>query len=184
MSSTTSRPQSSSGPAHEQTSGLATVRQQLLEAYERETATTLKVLRAYPEDQSELQPHHLCKPARELAWMFAGELRLASAALRGTFDMSKFLKPAPATLGEVIASFERARDEALDVIRNASDDMLSGTTKFFTAPKTMGDIPNVPFLWFLLHDHIHHRGQFSIYLRMAGGKVPSIYGPSADEPWF
>ena len=32
-------------------------------------------------------------------------------------------------------------------------------------------------------DQIHHRGQFSIYLRMAGGKVPSIYGPSADaEP--
>jgi hypothetical protein len=26
--------------------------------------------------------------------------------------------------------------------------------------------------------------QFSIYLRMADGKVPSIYGPSADEPWF
>jgi len=24
----------------------------------------------------------------------------------------------------------------------------------------------------------------SVYLRMAGGKVPSIYGPSADEPWM
>ena len=30
---------------------------------------------------------------------------------------------------------------------------------------------------------VHHRGQFSVYLRMADGKVPSIYGPSADEPW-
>ena len=38
--------------------------------------------------------------------------------------------------------------------------------------------------WFLLHDQIHHRGQFSIDLRMADGKVPSIYGPTADEPWF
>jgi hypothetical protein len=24
--------------------------------------------------------------------------------------------------------------------------------------------------------------KFSIYLRLAGGKVPSIYGPTADEP--
>ncbi len=40
------------------------------------------------------------------------------------------------------------------------------------------------FLWMLLCDQIHHRGQFSIYLRMAGGKVPSIYGPTADEPWM
>ena len=39
------------------------------------------------------------------------------------------------------------------------------------------------FLWFLIHDEIHHRGQFSIYLRMSGAKVPSIYGPSGDEPW-
>jgi uncharacterized damage-inducible protein DinB len=48
----------------------------------------------------------------------------------------------------------------------------------------MGDVPKVAFLWFILHDQIHHRGQFSVYLRIAGGKVPSIYGPSADEPWF
>lgn len=33
-------------------------------------------------------------------------------------------------------------------------------------------------------DSVHHRGQFSVYLRLAGGKVPSIYGPSADEPWM
>jgi uncharacterized damage-inducible protein DinB len=38
-------------------------------------------------------------------------------------------------------------------------------------------------LWYLLNDQIHHRGQFSVYLRMAGAKVPSIYGPSKDEPW-
>jgi uncharacterized damage-inducible protein DinB len=38
--------------------------------------------------------------------------------------------------------------------------------------------------WMILSDQIHHRGQFSVYLRMAGGKVPSIYGPTADEPWM
>jgi hypothetical protein len=27
-------------------------------------------------------------------------------------------------------------------------------------------------------------GQFSICLRVADGKVPSIYGPTADEPWM
>jgi uncharacterized damage-inducible protein DinB len=37
-------------------------------------------------------------------------------------------------------------------------------------------------IWANLFDVIHHRGQLSVYVRMAGGKVPSIYGPSADEP--
>ena len=54
--------------------------------------------------------------------------------------------------------------------------------QLFVAPKTLGDYPTMEFLWFLLFDHIHHRGQLSVYLRMVG-KVPSIYGPSGDQPW-
>ena len=33
-----------------------------------------------------------------------------------------------------------------------------------------------------LLDHIQHRGQFTIYSRIAGARVPQIYGPSGDEP--
>jgi uncharacterized damage-inducible protein DinB len=36
------------------------------------------------------------------------------------------------------------------------------------------------FLLMMLFDQIHHRGQLSVYIRMAGG-MPSIYGPSADD---
>jgi uncharacterized damage-inducible protein DinB len=35
-------------------------------------------------------------------------------------------------------------------------------------------------LWIALFDGVHHRGQLSTYIRPMGGKVPSIYGPSAD----
>jgi uncharacterized damage-inducible protein DinB len=61
---------------------------------------------------------------------------------------------------------------------------LQQKVHFFTAPKTLGEISRLEWIWFLLHDEIHHRGQFSVYLRMADGKVPSIYGPTADEPWI
>ena len=37
-------------------------------------------------------------------------------------------------------------------------------------------------LWLALFDAVHHRGQLSTYIRPMGGKVPSIYGPSADTP--
>jgi len=36
-------------------------------------------------------------------------------------------------------------------------------------------------LWIALFDAVHHRGQLSTYIRPMGGKVPSIYGPSADS---
>jgi uncharacterized damage-inducible protein DinB len=30
----------------------------------------------------------------------------------------------------------------------------------------------------------HHRGQLTVYLRLLGAPVPSIYGPSADDKVF
>ncbi|MGQ0714698.1 MAG: DinB family protein [Gemmatimonadaceae bacterium] len=160
-------------------------RQQFLEGFERETATTLKVLRAYPESQSELRPHEKMKTARELAAMFTMEMAAIDATVRGTFSFPPKPPPMPATWIEVIDAFERTRTSSLEGIRAARDeDLLAGTITFMTGPKKTGDWPAMEFLWFLLCDQIHHRGQLSVYLRLAGGKLPSIYGPTSDEPWL
>jgi uncharacterized damage-inducible protein DinB len=37
-------------------------------------------------------------------------------------------------------------------------------------------------MWLALFDAVHHRGQLTTYIRPMGGKVPSVYGPSADSP--
>jgi len=163
---------------------MQSTRETLHRVWNDETATTLRVIKAYPADQSELTPHPRSKSARELIWMFSLEMTLASAAIRGEMDLSGGFPPAPATFDEVVSSFEATRANLLETLKSSTDEQLGGTVRFFTAPKTMGDVPTVGFLWFILHDQIHHRGQLSVYLRMSGAKVPSIYGPSADEPWY
>jgi len=90
---------------------------------------------------------------------------------------------APADWEDLLAAIEKAHTDYRAVVESFSDAQLMENVKFFSAPKTMGDYQRIGFMWFLLSDQIHHRGQFSIYSRMADGKVPSIYGPSADEPW-
>ena len=160
-------------------------KQQFLDGFERETAITLKVLNAYPESQSELKPHEKLKTARELAAMFTMEMALVDGVVRGTYSFPPTPPPVPASWTAVIDAFERVRTSCLDGIRQARDeDLLTGKTTFMLGPKKTGDWPTMEFLWFLLCDQIHHRGQLTVYLRLAGGKVPSIYGPSADEPWF
>jgi uncharacterized damage-inducible protein DinB len=161
--------------------------QTLLAAMEREHATTLRVLRAFPQDKLDLQPHPKSKTARDLAWLFVQEQGLVEKALTTGFDWStppSAPPPVPESLDEIIDAFEAAHGRVLALARGLSADELRQTVQFFVAPRTPGDIPKIDFLWFLLHDQIHHRGQFSVYLRMADGKVPSIYGPTADEPWF
>jgi uncharacterized damage-inducible protein DinB len=162
-------------------------KQHFLNAYEEEHAKTMRVLRAYPADQAELRPHERCKTARELAWMFAMEPRLGNMVLNDAFASGPPSgKPpeVPASWDAVLAAVEQTHKEFANFVRAMPEEKLNQTSKFFTAPKTLSDVRRQDFLWFLLHDEIHHRGQFSIYLRMAGGRVPSIYGPSGDEPWM
>ncbi|HJU89476.1 MAG TPA: DinB family protein [Gemmatimonadaceae bacterium] len=162
---------------------VSSTRQQLINAFDRETATTQKVLRAYPADQAELKPHPRLRSARELAWMFAAELNLANLVLRNEFKMPMKFPPTPATWDEVVRAFDRTRTEVLQNLHSVREEQLAEITQFITGPKQIGDMTKTSLLWFLLHDQIHHRGQLTVYLRMADGKVPSIYGPSADEPW-
>jgi uncharacterized damage-inducible protein DinB len=47
--------------------------------------------------------------------------------------------------------------------------------------KAYPPMPLGAFLWMLLFDAIHHRGQLSAYIRPMGGKVPGVYGASGDD---
>jgi len=177
----------SANPAAASTSAAPGPLQTLLAAMEREHATTVRVLRAFPLEKLDLQPHPKSKTARQLAWLFVQEQGLVEKALTTGFDWSTPPSPPPPppdTLDEIIAAFEAAHSRVVGLVRGMGEDELRQTVKFFVAPRTLGDIPKLDFLWFLLHDQIHHRGQFSVYLRMADASVPSIYGPTADEPWF
>ena len=163
-------------------------KQQFLDAFQREHATTMRVLRAFPKDKLDLKPHERTRSARELAFIFVMEQALGEKALTTGFDWSKppsGMPAAPDSLDAIIEAFDQAHKRTLQLVNDTGEDeLLNETVQFFTAPGTISDVQKLDFLWFLLHDQIHHRGQFSIYLRMAGGKVPAIYGPSGDEPFF
>ena len=90
----------------------------------------------------------------------------------------------PESWDELLGALEKAHADFAELVRSTPDEELEAPVKFFVGPHTMGDVPRLAFAWFILSDQIHHRGQFSVYLRMADGKVPSIYGPSLDEPWM
>ena len=164
-----------------------TPRQQFLEAYDKEHTTTMRVLKAYPTDKLDLRPHPKAKSARELAWVFVLERGLGAKVWHDEFAKkapSGAPPPVPENWNDILGALEKAHKDFRDLVSAAPDAMLSEDVHFFTAPKTMGTISRSDWLVFLLHDQIHHRGQFSVYLRMADGKVPSIYGPSGDEPWM
>jgi len=159
-------------------------KQAFLDAWTREAATTLKVLRAYPEGSTDLKPHPTCRSAKDLAWTFVFEGVGGSQAVQGEMKFPPpGMPPVPGSWPGMIDEVGKAFNVMSDKVRKVDDAHLNTTVKFITGPKRMSDLRRLDVLWLLLNDMIHHRGQFSVYLRMAGGKVPAIYGPSADETW-
>jgi uncharacterized damage-inducible protein DinB len=88
-----------------------------------------------------------------------------------------------ATVEELLAAYD-AHHKELAIQLNKIDDriwnhaawILRGQQEIILKD-TVGGL-----LWLALFDAVHHRGQLSTYIRPMGGKVPSIYGPSADSP--
>jgi uncharacterized damage-inducible protein DinB len=160
-----------------------TEKDHFLQAFERECQTTLKVLKALPEDKSDFTPHPKLRSAKDLAWTFVAEQGLSDHAMAGSMNFAGSMPPPPDKLSEVIRAFEKTSRETMDKVSKAGDDTLNRTIQFPAGPGRMADVRVQDVLWFCLNDQIHHRGQLSVYVRMTGGKVPSIYGPTADEPW-
>jgi uncharacterized damage-inducible protein DinB len=162
-------------------------KQEFLQTYDDEHARTMRVLKAYPTDKLDFRPHPKAKTARELAFVFVLERYLGTKIWHDWFAKNAPSGNPPATpesWDDLLAALDKAHQEFRDLVSGASDETLHESVHFITAPKTMGEMSRKDMIWFLLHDQIHHRGQLSVYLRMVDGKVPAIYGPSADEPWI
>jgi len=158
-------------------------KQQFENNWDREYLITMKVLKAYPEGQQNWKPHEKSKSAIELAWTIAAEEKtFVDGMISGKIDFSKSPK-VPATFKEALAGIEKFHAESSKKFKNIDEEELNKTMKFMVAKNKMMDVRKMDLMYGLLMDEVHHRGQFSVYVRMAGGKVPSIYGPSADEPW-
>ncbi len=152
----------------------------LLTGIEGESAATKKVLAAIPEERSDYRPDPKARTARELAWhIISSELHFLDSITEGRQVGGEDPPAENRSLAEMIAFYETSLASGIEKLRNLSGEQLA-------KPITMYEVFNFPavsYLTFLQNHTIHHRGQLSTYLRPMGAKVPSIYGPSADETW-
>ena len=112
--------------------------------------------------------------------MLAGELHDAGV-LAEKHEVSFELPPAPA-LADSIAAYEKNAAAFEKQLAKVDDAAWAKTAKFLVGGNVAWEAPLGDMLWGFLFDAIHHRGQLSTYLRPMGAKVPSIYGPSGDDP--
>lgn len=156
-----------------------TPREFYLERRRAEIPVFLRVLKSLPADQLGYKPHDRSPSAEQLVWTLTSELRACLDA--ASQYRAEWKGDPPPPLNDMLALFERWSNELTDLVAKMDEPSWNRVAQFYYNGKVVSEQPVGQFLWFILFDAIHHRGQLAAYLRPMGAKVPSIYGPSADS---
>lgn len=155
-------------------------RKAVLSNVDNESKTTRRVIAAIPDAESAYRPDPKSFTAFDLAWhIVVAETNLLECVANLKFSPAPKDLPKPTTVKGILDYYERRLGPLVDKIKGMSGEQLMTPVEFFGAMTR----PVVMFLPFAFSHSVHHRGQLSTYLRPMGSKVPSIYGPSADEAW-
>ena len=155
----------------------------LLPEFDQEMATTRKVIERVPTDKGKFKPHpksfslgHLT----QLVSMMPGWI--TNAVTQTSLNLGDYPGYSYEKTDDLLKTFDKHVKDARKALASARDSdfmvpwsLKRGQQIFFTAPRAVIVRQTINHL-------VHHRGQLTVYLRLVDVPVPSIYGPTADEP--
>jgi uncharacterized damage-inducible protein DinB len=156
-----------------------TVANFLLAEIANEAQTTVRVFGAVPAGRLDYTPDPKSKTALGLLrhitledeWLLTGVANGQFVPPPDDSDACGIMTPQDA-----IARYNERIPAAMERVRALSGEDLTRIVDMLGFIQ----MPAINFLSLAVKHSAHHRGQLSTYLRPMGGKVPGIYGPSAD----
>lgn len=152
---------------------------------QHEAATTQKLLDRLPKERWDWKPHPKSMSLGQLASHIATIPELAEPLLTAPElvfggDYRPWIASDPA---EVTQRFQQSVRNACSRLEKSDDEFLAELWSLKAGGQIIFSQPRHGVArGMILHHLIHHRGQLAVYLRLLDIPVPSIYGPSADEP--
>lgn len=156
-----------------------TLREFYLQRRKAELPGFLKILKALPKDQIQYKPSDRSPTAEQIVWTLTHELKACIDSV--TEKEAHGMTDPPPSMDKMMEMYERWYQQLIDVVSKMDDSEWNSKAKFYFKEKMVSELPIGDFLWMILFDAIHHRGQLSAYIRPMGGKVPGVYGGSGDE---
>jgi uncharacterized damage-inducible protein DinB len=161
------------------------IAQSLLAEFEFQAPITRKFLERIPEDKLTWKPHEKSMSAGQLAYHLAS---VPSAVLRfvqsNPAQVPEFANfPQPASREEVLKTFDECIADVRELLLQFDDAAMNEKWRLLAGGQEVVALPRGQFVRDVMLSHwYHHRGQFSVYLRLLNVAVPASFGPSADEP--
>ena len=152
---------------------------------ESEARATRECLKNVPLDNPDWKPHEKSMPLGYLAVLVADIPRwIQHATEKGEVNFATYEQAKAATNDDLVAHFDKSLEAAKNALRNVSDEGLKEMFYLKNGEQELMRSPKDETIMSSINHMVHHRGQLTVYLRLNGAEVPSIYGPSADSPGF
>ena len=155
--------------------------QTFIHLWNYEAKKSADLLRTLPAGQYDFRPDPEARSLGELAWHLAEVDAYPTWGIeQGGFEPGA--RPEglerPRSIEALAPGYERIHTDAVERIRRLVPSDLDKEIRGFGGREMrIRDL-----LWGAVLFHmIHHRGQLSILVRLAGGAVPSIFGPNREE---
>lgn len=162
----------------------------LLAELESEAAKTRRVLERVPDGKRDWKPHDRSMPFGYLSELVATiPSWVAFTITKDELDIApkdgSSVRPAPMeTSAELVAGLDKAVAQARDALRGTTDAHLTTSWRLLAGGQTVLEQPRHEVIRDTFLHAAHHRGQMTVYLRLLGSIVPSVYGPTADDRSF
>jgi uncharacterized damage-inducible protein DinB len=157
---------------------------------EREAPISKRVLDHVPEGRPDWKPHEKSMPLGYLAQLVATMPGwIAMAVLQDELDLKPaggggYKPPATDTKARLLAAHDELVAQAQAALRRTTDAHLATPWRLLVGGRVVSEQPRHVVVADTFTHLAHHRGQLTVYLRLNGALVPSVYGPSADDAQF
>ena len=164
------------------------LREYLLAQLDREAISTRKAIERVPEGRNDFKPHERSMELGYLAALVAGMLGwIALIIERDELNLDQpesagFRAKPLSSKADLLTSLDSAVNNARRALQSTTDAHLDTLWAFKIGGQPVSRQPRRIMISDAVFSHLaHHRGQLTVYLRLADAKVPALYGPSADE---
>jgi uncharacterized damage-inducible protein DinB len=148
-----------------------------IEDWKYESEATIKVLYNLTDEILTVKFNNEIRTAGKLAWHIVTSVGEMAHRTGLTFETVDENAPIPSSVKEIVDEYKRASDGMMkEISEKWKDETLLLEDDMYGEMWAKGKTLAV-----LVTHQIHHRGQLTVVMRLAGLKVPGVYGPAKEE---